>query len=459
MIDKTLNQKTIHKNSIEKCECDRFYMRSSLYSRPIRLDGLDLLSDKNNLVSKYGLSLELFNNPFDISVILIDFDETTINIINQLDDNFNIKIIISDLNKNITEHQKVEFLSKVVHSNCNLSMGHCSLDEISNILNKFKSFFDTFIDINEVNKNTIECVEEFADLFKANPINFEIYINNFESLKNLNEIFRYINPKSSSIYLNDNLFLEPNFEKSKLIVDGSKNIVPKDVDVHFRGSWYENFDELIELERLLEIVRAHIPSDASKLDIVTYVSLFIINYFEYDHDDYIENYVNECNDLLKSDINLTEFCFIKKGVCRHYAEFTTYLLNSLNVRCQTLSSDGLRNDSGHAFNVVEINNKMYLLDNTWLASAFQDGIINSLADCSYFLTSNTDFEHEEYADAFGQYFCETLDRNLIKKSQNEVECWGQNYKIHSNALECLFAKHLIDIDKMTKIEQAIPRRK
>lgn len=166
------------------------------------------------------------------------------------------------------------------------------------------------------------------------------------------------------------------------------------------------------------------------------------------------------------DINLTQFISKGKGVCKHFASFTKYLLTSLNVECEEIDSMGdVYNNpdvEGHAFNVVKIDGKLYLLDNTWIAGAIQTGRIRTLPESTDFLTSNETFGHKDYeADIY--YECETFDRNEINNSINRVLNWNKNYKIHPSALKDLFRKHILRQQKKMnveeRIERAIPRRK
>lgn len=282
-------------------------------------------------------------------------------------------------------------------------------------------------------------------------------------MQNLYSIIPHIPEEEVFIQIDDNLFSErnPNNARSLIISEQGKELTQtKKMNIHFNDISYESVEQIYELEKYLEIIKSHIPSNASDLDIVTYVSMFIVNYFKYDFDLYEKN----TKELDSKDINLTQFVTSGKGVCRHFASFTKYLLNSLGVECERVNADGdyYSNSSveGHAFNVVKIDGKMYFLDNTWLAGRMQAGEIHSLAESTDYLASNTDFGHEDYKDELEDYECESYNREEINNAVARVLNWNQNYKIHPTALRDLFRKHILkkemSIDQ--KIENAIPRR-
>ena len=100
-------------------------------------------------------------------------------------------------------------------------------------------------------------------------------------MQNLYNIIPYIPEDEIFIQLDNNLFNEKNPNNARsLIVQNQEKQVPhvKKLNIKFNDIEYENVEQIYELEKYLEIIKFHIPSNASKLDIITYVSLFIINY-------------------------------------------------------------------------------------------------------------------------------------------------------------------------------------
>lgn len=151
-------------------------------------------------------------------------------------------------------------------------------------------------------------------------------------------------------------------------------------------------------------------------------------------------------------------------MCRHFASFTEYILNSLGIDCKLLESDGPSdedsNSNGHAFNVVNIDGKSYFLDITWVVESIQKGLIHSLSESSDFLRSNEEFGHEDYNDALSNYQCDSYNRQEIDESVDRVIRWNNNYVIHPNALRDLFRKYILkkEMSVSDRINEAIPRR-
>lgn len=440
---------------------DSFKITSSLYSNDIYCNNVTSINDIYNVINQYQLDSQLFNSPFYLTVSLEDFNENTVNIINQLDSRIFVQIAT---HKDI-DIKKAQLLSKITRENSQFYFsGWINQDAIDLLSSKFiiDQECSPVLVINKIDATTVNIINNYCSLFK-NP-RFRIEVKDSYSLQNLYDIIPYIPEDEIFIELDNNIFNERNLNNARnLIVQSKESQVPqgKKLKIRFNDIEYENVEQIYELEKYLEIIKSHIPSNASELDIVTYVSIFIINYFKYDYDMCEKSNKREDFD----DINLTQFISSGKGVCRHFASFTKYLLNSMNIVCERINSDGdYYNNSeaeGHAFNVVKIDGKMYFLDNTWLAGRIQAGEIRSLAESSDFLTSNNTFGHEEFADALEDYKCEDYNRQEINNSINRVVNWNQNYKIHLSALRDLFRKHILKKEKNIeeRIEEAIPRRR
>lgn len=437
-----------------------FRITSALYSDDIYCDNVVSANDIYNVIDKYKLNQQLFNNPFYITVDLNDFNENKVNIINQLDDKIFVEIQTSEC----IDMQRFQTLSKINHKNCQFySNGWINQDVMELLSNKFviNQECNPVLVINFIDYTTINTISNYCRLFK-NP-RFRIEVKDSYSLQNLYNIIPYIPEDEIFVQLDNNLFNEKNpYNARSLIVQNYEQQISqiKKLEILYNGIRYQSVGQIYELEKNLEIIKSHIPSNASELDIVTYLSLFIINYFEYDYDMYEKIIKKE--DFEK--INLSQFISNGKGVCKHFASFTKYLLNLMDIECEEIDVYGELNipqAEGHAFNVVKLYGKMYFLDNTWLAGQIQSGEIHSLAESSDFLTSNNNFGHEEYADALEDYRCEDYDRQEINKSVNRVMGWNQNYKIHPSALRDLFRKYILKKEKNIdqKIEDAIPRRR
>lgn len=433
---------------------DSFRIRSALYSNDIFCNNIESVNDIYNVVNKYQLDSNLFSNPFYIIVALENFDEKTIEIINQLDSNIHVQIAIS---KDIDD-KLVEMLFKIKHKNCHFYFGgYIYMGAIEKILSKENLDIElgtAVIIIDKITSNTINVINSIGNIVTSTR--FRIEIKDKDSLLKLNSIVPYIPEDEALVIIDDNLFNEKNPNNARdLIVQENKIIQTKKMNIYFNDICYESVEQIYELEKYLEIIKSHIPSNAIDLDIVTYVSMFIINYFKYDYDMY------DGRDSSDKDINLTQFVTSGKGVCRHFASFTKYLLNSLDIECERVDANGNFDVEGHSFNVATIDGKMYFLDNTWLAGRMQSGEIQSLAESSDYLTSIVDFGHEDYKDELENYVCESCDREEINKSVARVLNWNKNYIIHPTALRDLFRKHVLKKKSSVeqKIETAIPRRR
>lgn len=451
---------------------DSFRIKSIMYNQDIYLNSLSSLDELYKKVKEYDLSSEFFNQPFYLIVSLEDFNDNTIEILNKLDSNIIVQVAT---NKDIGPKEK-EFFSKINHKNMYLNNNRwINQEDMSYVLSKFKADPDSYpvLVIDKIDSSTASFINECFLKYPKLRCRFEI--NDYSSIKNLNMILPYLPEKEIFIYLDDNLFSDKNPKNIRnLILPQNSNInleIPENKKVSFmyNGLEYKKINDVFALERYIEILKSHIPSGASELDIVSYVSLFETNYFTYDYEEYerakkIAN--NEMNQDEAHIINLTEFITSRKGVCRDYAAFTKYLLNSLNVECEVLQTEtdfyyDHTMDEGHAFNLVKIKEKEYFLDNTWLAESMQSGQIQTLAESPYFLSSNADFQHEDYKTVLDRYNCETMDRNLVSQSENKVLNWNKNYVIHPQAIKDLFRKHIMK-KQMTvenQIESAIPSRR
>lgn len=438
---------------------DEIEIVSSLYDVEICCGNVTSVNDIYDTIEKYSLDPEIFKQPYYLKAHLRSFDEKTINMINQLDDNVFVELIIAGK----VDKEKLKTLLKISHLKVQFICDErIDLDTIFLLSNKY--IFDeksplTLI-ISKFDSTTKDKVLSIYQKFN-NPF-FRIEINDAETLRKFSDIVPYITRERSIIKLNDNLFDENNHQNARnALFQATKKHIDKELDILYRNDNYDSMEQIYELEKSIGIIKSHIPKNASELDIVTYVTLFIINYFKYDYKMY-ENYIMSKDDADGNyeDINLTEFISNKKGVCRHFANFTKYALNSFGIECERIDSSGNDYTEGHAFNIVKIKGKSCFLDNTWIAGSIQKGMIKSLPESSDFLKSNEEFGHEGM-DVINDYHCESYDRQEIEDSVNRVLKWNDNYIIHPNALRDLFKKHILKKESAIEkeIEAAIPRRK
>ena len=299
---------------------------------------------------------------------------------------------------------------------------------------------------------------------KYSNLNFSIEINDIESLKNLDSIIPYISESEDEITvkLSDDLFLENNPSNARELIiqnDVNENYNNKRIKFQYRDMKFDSLEQIYDLERKIELIKSHIPPGSRKLDIVTYFTLFMKNYFNYDYNLYTK--IKEEKYTEEDYINLFDLINNGNGICDTFASLTKYLLESFNIKCERVDYYSSEPGKGHAFNVVEIDGVSYFLDNTWVVCSYENKSIRSLSESSDFLRSNKDFGHEEYADTLDKYSCETYDRQEIEDSVNRVMGWNKNYTIYPQALRDLFRKHVLKREKSIeeKIEDAIPRRR
>ncbi len=450
---------------------DCFVIRSLLYNQYIYLNEISSLEELYQKIKEYNLDPELFNKPFYLMVALEDFNEKTIKVLNELDRS--IPVLISaprDIGlKEITYFFQIENDNVYLWNNNKIDQ-----ESMRYVLSKFKidSNNSPMLILDKIDSGTPtflrQCLKKYPNL------RTRIEVKDFEAIKNLNNILPFIPEKEFFIFLDDNLFNDQNPNNIRpLLLEQNPSInlkIPetKKVTIIYNDQEYKNLEEVFSLEKYLEILKSHIPSEASTLDIVTYITLFIVNYFEYDYKKYenIKKNFNSNNWQDESIINLTEFMTRRKGVCGDYAIFTQHLLRQLNIECEVLSTDFVFFEThpeqlGHAFNLVRIDGYEYFLDITWLAESMRSGEIKSLADSPYFLSSNEDFGHDIYKSILDNYHCKTMDKELIRASIRRVASWKENYVIHKEALKDLFKKYLMkqEVPIEKQIENAILSRR
>ena len=192
--------------------------------------------------------------------------------------------------------------------------------------------------------------------------------------------------------------------------------------------------DCIKLNRIFDIISGYIPENASQLDIVTYISLFLVRHIDYDYDNYYKNKAGTGSIPLRTTLEVLEGGI---GVCRDYADVMKWLFQKFDIDCQYISAVDKNNRSGHAFNLVTIDGIPYWIDNTWQKT----GKKNTKLDLSpYYLISTQDFlkTHGEYEEEISKYDCpETYSREKILESIRRVGKWKENYCISNEQLQKL----------------------
>ncbi|MBQ6841017.1 MAG: transglutaminase domain-containing protein [Bacilli bacterium] len=426
---------------------DIFAVLSAKYENIIYCPQIQCVNDIYSFMEKYSLN----DAPFAIEVLLIDYNEKSLDIINSLDKKIFIRIIPT---RGITKDE-ISFFEKINHPNCiiDLSKDRISVQCLAFISNNF--IIDEKSPVVSFDMFNYDMMDSFGSFYQKFPnLICIIDINDPQSLEVFNTLLNMYPECDWRVRLTTDLFDRRNqYNARDLLVQDLTwpELQNEKAGIMYLGIEYKNMEEVFKLERLVELIKSRIPADASDLDIVTYISLFIINYFKYD----------KKTGKITPDINTTQFISLGKGVCRHFSEFTRYILNSLGIKCRNVHAPSYKNpNSWHAFNVVVLDGKEYFLDNTWLAEKAQAYMVSSLSEASDFLTSMEKFNHNEYYDTVRLYLCEQYDRQEIAKSEDRVLDWGPNYVIHRSALQDLFRKYILKKPQSVeeKIEDAIPRR-
>ncbi len=262
---------------------DCFVIRSLLYNQYIYLNEISSLEELYQKIKEYNLDPELFNKPFYLMVALEDFNEKTIKVLNELDRS--IPVLISaprDIGlKEITYFSQIENDNVYLWNNNKIDQ-----ESMRYVLSKFKidSNNNPMLILDKIDSGTPtflrQCLKKYPNL------RTRIEVKDFEAIKNLNNILPFIPEKEIFIFLDDNLFNDQNPNNIRpLLLEQNPSInlkIPetKKVTIIYNDQEYKNLEEVFSLEKYLEILKSHIPSEASTLDIVTYITLFIVNYFE-----------------------------------------------------------------------------------------------------------------------------------------------------------------------------------
>ena len=379
---------------------DNFYVISALYNNDrIELGCVDddeeyceLKTEKDVYKNMDIINPQIKNNPYYILVDVETISKKTIDIINNLDENAYVNIVTRWYTSNF------ELLSEINHNNILITFSGAVIDlnEIYSLSQKYDIEFSSVCDIviNNFDNDTYNKLTVISKKVKIDKYRVNIKTkNDLEVLINIEEFI----PVNTFIEVDHELFSMFNPNNARDLLATNKDIDDllnnRYITFLYEDIEYNSFNQIIDLERNIDLIKMRIPYDASKLDKVTYVSLFMINYFQYDYD-LVRKQEEEGNDF--KDVNPSEVVKSGKGVCRHFASLTKKILNSLGVECECITAYDKNYEEGHVFNVVTIDGKSYFLDNTWLIDSIKANPNWGLTTSKNFLRSNHNFGHEEY---------------------------------------------------------------
>ena len=437
------------------------YIKNNYYEIPNKngeiVDSYECSNEEivNYLVNNQKL-FERLNKKLHFDMLIIPgqiLDNELIGTLNQI----NKKIVLYGIIRDNVDRPLLEgLLSK---SNCYYQSNRIIDGSLLYILNKTNNFInfndnyqlkniyisDTKVDFE---KTIIEIIE-FAGKNKSDKINLLIDINNpmiivnfmpliEKKLSDMNIVchIEYKLTKEAEMKMAENYSYYLNKQVSN---KGISSGIESTENMHF-----DYIDDYIDFSRMIDVVMSRIPSGASDLDKVVYVSSFVVNYMDYvDHPE-----IDNIYTILKRGT----------GVCRDYANITSYLLNKLGVECKDVSS--LNSDKvdinaiapvegtvgGHQFNVVSIDGIDYFLDNAWERNGA------SLWKSDYFLVSKELFKksHSQYP-AIDMYDCpKTYPRDKIQESLNRIMHYENNYIIKDEQLSKLLKQ-----EKYANVEYAL----
>ena len=153
-------------------------------------------------------------------------------------------------------------------------------------------------------------------------------------------------------------------------------------------------NELIKIMEKIERIESYIPSNWDDLTKVIYIYDKLKKDIMYD-----PKYESKTS----KDIRSLRGIVSSKTVCAGYAVILKEFLNRQNIRCHYISGlvpEGDNNYGGHAWNVVEINGKLYPFDLTWENTEYRKG-------------NNTSFDYfGQDIEKFNQYHIPYKDEKM-----------------------------------------------
>lgn len=399
------------------------FIYSSLYSVPLCIERKDFVDGRFDL-KKYGIREDFFDYPFYVSIHYGNAERNNTELIDLIPND--IPIVV-DADERILPREKKDNVCYCPYGNWidldvlydRYILGDLLLTEDNSPVIEIKNIDDrTLTKLNDLKRYSSNNGEKFR---------YRVVITDGKSLERVHEIVDHLEDEVF-IAIRDDIFSNDKDSKSArgILRDSSnfeENIskINKKYLIDYNGLKFENFKHLIDLEKCIDVVLSRIPKNASDLDKIVFMTLFMINHFEYDYEN-----VDKMRDLF-------EFIKDRKGVCRDYADLSEYLFKRAGVECYRTGNYKEDEEVGHAFNVVYVDGKKSLLDVTWLAEEVKAGRILSIVQSNNFLTDDKTFGHDGYLDERHED-SSYINRAEIVKSLLRTRNWKYTYYINKEML-------------------------